>query len=116
MSTTTIAPQTIGQPRAHYRAHYRLTRRGRVVVFLLALLTALAIGIAFAGGSVATAENQQTESVVVAPGDTLWDIAADAAAGTDVDIRDMMREITELNGLDSDTLAVGQELEVPAGS
>jgi len=105
MSTTTsFAPS--------YEARYRLTRRGRFVVFVLGFLVVLAIGIAFAGGSMATGEKEATETVVVAPGDTLWDIAAGVA--DDGDVRAMMAHIEDLNSLDSVSLDAGQRLEVPA--
>lgn len=96
-----------------YAPHYRLTRRGRLVVLALGLLLALAIGMVFAGGSVATGENEHTRTVVVAPGDTLWDIASDAAGHGDV--VEMMRHIEDLNGLDTVDLAVGERIQIPAG-
>ncbi|WP_232677464.1 LysM peptidoglycan-binding domain-containing protein [Nocardioides sp. R-C-SC26] len=96
---------------------YRLTRRGRLVVFGFALVMLAAIGIAFASGSMATEEKAVTETIVVAPGDTLWDIAGEAAAvtGTD-DVREMMRHIEGLNDLDGVSLAVGQRLIVPTAA
>ena len=91
---------------------YRLTRRGRLVVLFTGLLMLLAIGVAFAGVSLASEEPQPTETIVVGPGDTLWDISSDLTAGGDV--RDMMRHIEQLNSLDTVALAVGQRLQVPA--
>src|SRR5919107_6342490 len=93
---------------ATYAPTYRLTRRGRVVVFLLGFLVLLAIGIAFAGGSVATGEKEATTSIVVAPGQSLWSIAADVS--DDGDVRDTMTHLVELNDLDSVVLAAGQVL------
>ena len=93
----------------------RLTRRGRLVVFLVGLLVAVAVAIAFAGGSVATAEKgtpAPTDTIVVGTGATLWDIAAARAEGGDV--RDMMSTIQELNHLDGGLLVAGQQLRVPA--
>ncbi len=90
---------------------YRLTRRGRLAVLGLALLVALAIGVMFAGGSVATNQSGQTHVVVVAAGDTLWDIADDAPG--DGDVVEMMGYLRDLNSLDSVDLAVGQQLQVP---
>ena len=62
----------------------RLTRRGRLVVFVVGLLVAVAIAVAFAGGSVATSEKGQpvpTDTIVVGTGVTLWDIASARAEG-----------------------------------
>ena len=95
--------------------HVRLTRRGRLAVFVVGLLVAVAIAVAFAGGSVATSEKGEpvpTDTIVVGTGVTLWDIASARAEGGDV--RDMMSTIQQLNHLDSGMLVAGQRLRVPA--
>ncbi len=92
---------------------YRLTHRGRVVVLLAGLVALLAIGVVFAGVSLASEEPEPTETIVVAPGDTLWDISS--ALSDDGDVRSTMRHIEQLNSLDTVALAVGQQLEVPLG-
>lgn len=95
----------------------RLTRRGRVVVVIAALLVAFAIGVfVTAAGSVATQQPgtpEPTRIVQVGSGDTLWDIASGLAA--DGDVREVMEEIKQLNALDSGALQAGQRLVVPAG-
>lgn len=111
MSTITIAPQVSYQPRS-----VRLTRRGRLVVFTFGVLLAFALGVWFAAGSVATQEGgvEQVEVVTVAPGDTLWDIAADAAAATgDGDVGEMVARIQDMNSLDSSMVYAGQDLRIP---
>jgi Tfp pilus assembly protein FimV len=99
------------------RSSVRLTRRGRLVVVVAALLVAFAIGVfATAAGSVATQHPgtaEPTKIVQVGSGDTLWDIASQLADNGDV--RSMMTEIEQLNALDSSDLQVGQRLVVPAG-
>lgn len=100
---------------ARAQRQLRLTRRGRLVVFLAGLLVAIAVAVAFAGGSVATAEKGQpvpTDVIVVGTGATLWDIASARAEGGDV--RDMMSTIQRLNHLEGGLLVAGQELRVPA--
>jgi Tfp pilus assembly protein FimV len=95
----------------------RLTRRGRVVVLLLGLVVALAVGVFLGAGSVATERPGTPEPsrvVTVAPGDTLWGIAADAAAATgEDDVRTMVERIERLNALDSGMVLAGQRLRVP---
>ena len=93
MSTMSVTPRPLAGP------VYRLTRRGRLVVF--------------AGGSMATSEPEATETVVVEPGQTLWEIAADASDGRDV--RDMVGHLVDLNHLDSVVVDAGQSLAVPVG-
>ena len=89
---------------------YRLTRRGRLAVLLTGLVVLMAIGVAFAGVSLASGEPEPTQEIVVAPGDTLWDIASERGDG---DVRSTMREIQELNSLDTVALSVGERLQVP---
>ena len=95
----------------------RLTRRGRLVVFLTGLLLVLVVGFFLGAGSVATQDRGQavpTEVVQVAPGETLWDIASRLTATGD-DVRGVIYDIKRLNALDSSGLTAGQRLRVPAG-
>ena len=95
----------------------RLTRRGRVTVLLLGLALALAGGIFLGAGSAATERPgtpEPTRVVQVGTGDTLWAIAADAAAATgEDDVRDMVDRIERLNALESGMVLAGQRLRVP---
>ena len=118
MSTLSLAPAfaptTVRRPA---RASVRLTRRGRLVVFLTALAFVLMAGIFLGAGAFGTDEAgtaPATEVVMVGPGDTLWGIAADVAA--DGDVREAMSEIERLNALDSVALSAGQKLRVPVAS
>jgi Tfp pilus assembly protein FimV len=98
------------------RSTVRLTRRGRVVVVVAALLVAFAIGVfVTAAGSVATQSPgtpEPTRIVQVHSGETLWGIASELA--DDGDVRAMMEQIERLNALDSSVLQAGQRLVVPA--
>lgn len=114
MSTITISPSVPTTYDAPVRSgRVRLTRRGRLAILLLGLALTLGVGLWLASGSVATddAGVVQVEVVTVAPGETLWEIASDAAAGGDVSA--MIQRIEELNTLDSKMLYAGQELRVP---
>jgi len=112
MSTMTI--DQMFQPSTRPRSTVRLTRRGRVVVVMLALMAVLAVGIVVAAGSVATDEAgtpEPTAVVMVGPGDTLWDIAS--AAADDGNVASMIARISKLNALDSGMLVSGQRLLIP---
>ena len=118
MSTLSISPafSASAAPRAALRprSSVRLTRRGRLVVFLTALLVVLATAFLLAGGAVGTGEAgtpPKTEIVQVAPGDTLWGIASEVAV--DGDVRSAMTEIERLNALESSGVQAGQKLRVP---
>ncbi|MBC2931524.1 LysM peptidoglycan-binding domain-containing protein [Nocardioides sp. zg-1228] len=116
MSTLSLSP-AFAPAAAQRRSTVRLTRRGRLVVFLTSLFLALAVAFVLAGGAVGTGEAGQpapTQIVQVAPGDTLWGIASDIA--TDGDVRAVMTEIERLNALESAGLAAGQKLRVPVVS
>ena len=119
MSTLTIEPlfKPVTLPVTGPRpSQVRLTRRGRVVVFLFSLVLAFSIGILVAAGSVATGKAgtpEPTRVVTVSTGDTLWGIAADLA--DDGDVQAMITRIERLNALDSGMLSAGQRLVVPAG-
>jgi LysM repeat protein len=113
-STTTLSPFAWEEAPAARPGSVRLTRRGRVVVFLVAFVAVLALGIAlgtqsFAGETPGTPE--PTRVVMVGSGETLWAIAAEAAG--DGDVRAMVDRIEELNALDSAMVQAGQRLRVP---
>ena len=112
MSTLSLSPAFI--PTTDRRSTVRLTRRGRLVVFLTSLLVVLSAAFVLAGGAVGTDQAGQpapTEIVQVAPGDTLWGIASEIA--TDGDVRSVMNEIERLNALESTGVSAGQKLRVP---
>ena len=119
---TTMTLDTMFSPRVasarvtRPRTHVRLTRRGRVVVVVAALLVAFAIGVfVTAAGSVATQHPgtpEPTRIVQVGSGDTLWGIASDVA--DDGDVPAMMTKIERLNALETGVLSAGQRLVVPA--
>ena len=96
------------------RGEVRLTRRGRFVVFVAALLFVLGAALFLGATSVATnhaGTDQPTEAVMVGEGDTLWAIASELAP--DGEVREMVATIKELNALDSAMLVAGQTLYVP---
>ena len=115
MSTMTIDQMMTSNP-VPVRPSVRLTRRGRLVVFLGTLAIVLMLGIVWGSGSVATERAgtpEPTDVVTVMPGDTLYDLAADATPA-DGDVAAMVERIQRLNALDSGMLVAGQELRIPA--
>ena len=115
MSTMTIDQMMSSSNPVPARPSVRLTRRGRLVVFLGTLMLVLMLGIVWGSGSVATEQAgtpEPTRVVMVGPGDTLYDLAAEATPA-DGDVAAMVERIQRLNALDSGMLAAGQELRVP---
>ena len=102
--------------RTTVRPPLRLTRRGRLAVTLtMASLLAAAglVGASTALAGTTAGEPVAVSQVTVHPGQTLWEIAA-AAAAPGEDVRDVIIKISELSGLSSSTVYAGQELTVPA--
>ncbi len=127
MSTMTIhevrlAPRRVSAPRVQRpstlrHSTLRLTRRGRAAVLMVALALALVVGVFLGAGSVATEHPgtpQPTRIVMVGSGETLWDIAADAAVATGSDdVRAMVTRIERLNALESGMVSAGQRIRIP---
>ena len=122
MSTITIHhPAVIQRParvttprRRAAEGQVRLTRRGRLAVLGFALMVLLVLGVVWGSGSVATLHPgtpEPTRIVVVAPGDTLFGIAAGVAK--DGQVGEMVEQLQQMNGLDDPMLQVGQHLRVP---
>jgi LysM domain len=94
----------------------RLTRRGRIVVAILAALAAC--GLFVAGASAAQASGPASAhgnatQVIVQPGDTLWSIAQNA--DPDADARAIVQQILQANRLADPNITAGQRLWVPRG-
>ena len=97
-----------------YQPTLRLTRRGRLVLFLLGLAVVLALGVVWGAGSVAgthAGPPEPTPNVHGQPGQTLYAIAETVT--TDGDVAAMVEKIMDLNALDDPMLYVGQSLRVP---
>jgi LysM domain-containing protein len=96
----------------------RLTRRGRIVVvvtavlLLVTMISLIAAGVAQATsrGTSPRAGKQNLVQVVVRPGQTLWAVAE--SADPDQDTRVVVQQIVDLNSLSGPVLA-GQQLWVP---
>ncbi len=92
----------------------RLTRRGRLVVLMGVLAPVFGIVMLIGAPAASTDQTHHPEgrTVVVEPGDTLWDIAASVAPSEDP--RDVISQIVDLNSLtDEGSIRVGQPLYVP---
>lgn len=118
-----VRPASAPASRGRARGKVRLTRRGRVVVWVLAALVAAAVltpvwVIAATGaqaanhGLPAAAVHAGMRQVVVRPGQTLWSIAM--AAEPAADPRVVTQEIMQVNALSSQVLVPGESLWVPA--
>lgn len=96
------------------RRPLRWTRRGRVLMRLLVAMALLCAGSGL-GLAVARADEHRgappAQTIVVEPGQTLWEIASQLAPGQDP--REVIARIRATNRLDSAALSVGQRLTLP---
>jgi ABC-type transport system involved in cytochrome c biogenesis permease component len=95
----------------------RITRRGRTVLaVLIAVPLAIAAVVGGVGAMGATATDAPVTSsfqyVHVAAGESLWQVAQEIAPKADP--RDVVADLTRLNGLEGATLQPGQRLAIPA--
>jgi LysM repeat protein len=94
----------------------RLRRRGRLARTIVVLSLSVVMVAGFAATSGANQEAPVASAapsysvVVVAPGETLWSVAAAYASG---DVQGLINEIREVNNLKGYDLQAGQRLRVP---
>lgn len=106
-SATPVAAPPVTVSRATLRR-----RRLVALVALLVLSTLLTMAIGRVGAQAELAEPVAGHAVV-APGDTLWDVAVDTAPNG-VDPREQLAAIRGLNGLDSSAVAPWTVVLLPA--
>ncbi|MDQ2811573.1 MAG: LysM peptidoglycan-binding domain-containing protein [Actinomycetota bacterium] len=115
LATVAARPVTPPAPAA---SPLRLTRRGRIVVAVMAALLVAGLSLIIAGAAQATSHTAAPHAtganlarVVVRPGQSLWSVAETSDPGADT--RLVIQQIAQLNGLTSDTVFAGQRLWVP---
>ena len=96
-----------GGVRARIRRRHVLRRLGVIVTATVTILV-LATG---PGGSAVASRTGTPDGVVVAPGQTLWDLAERHAQPT-VDRRAYVDAMIDLNGIEG-TIQAGQHLRLP---
>ena len=91
-----------------------LTARGRGVLIVVALVLVGLAGL-MGGRALAADDASRTPAVVehvVAPGETLWDIAATLTPSGE-SVNRTVSQLVRLNGLSSDQVMAGQAIELP---
>ena len=113
---TTSGKSSVNQALQAYPSG-RLTRRGRLArtIVVLSLAVVMVAGFAATSGANTAGSTSAEPSysiVVVAPGETLWSVAAAYATG---DVQGFVTQIREINNLKGYDLQAGQRLRVPLG-
>ncbi len=101
------APEVLGKEEPE-GVGYRMSRWARLSLTVTVLATAVVVVAALTAGP----PSRRLVDVTVAPGDSLWSIAASSAP--DRDPRAVIEEIKQLNDVSGDILPVGVVLRVPA--
>ncbi len=117
LTTTALTTTGVALSRAPRAPRLRITRRGRVVLgALLATPVAVALALSALAESPAqagsTAPTTGFSYVSVAPGESLWELAAWIAP--EADPRDVVAQLVELNQLPTTEVQPGQRLAIPA--
>ena len=113
------AARPVDRQRAARRQTLELTGRGRMAVVLVSTAF-LFLVVLFSGrlsadaGTSVVDQSVATGSVVVQPGENLWQIAR--AIAPQADPRETVSLIRSLNGLGDSTVVAGQTVVVPASS
>jgi hypothetical protein len=114
MQTTTLPARTARRPAPDGPVGPAGLARPRLVLALaLLLLVTVAMMVLGSSGAGAELADPVAGHAVVAPGETLWDVAV-ASAPPGVDARQQVRDIQELNGLDGADLEAWTVLLLPA--
>jgi LysM repeat protein len=114
MTSKSIVNQSLQANPSGRQSAVRLSRRGRLArtCVVLSLTVVMAAGFASQSGAgqVEAGTAPSYEIVVVAPGETLWSVAAAYASG---DVQGLINEIREVNNLKGYDLQAGQKLRIP---
>jgi LysM repeat protein len=114
MTSKSIVNQSLQANPSGRQSAVRLSRRGRLARTLVVLSLTVVMAAGFASqsgaGQVEASTAPSYEIVVVAPGETLWSVAAAYASG---DVQGLINEIREVNNLKGYDLQAGQKLRVP---
>ncbi|MGS0686980.1 LysM peptidoglycan-binding domain-containing protein [Nakamurella sp. GG22] len=108
-----VVPLEVQQPApatATAEEGYRVDRWARLALTVTVLAAAVVVSVALASSAAAP----RMVDVTVAPGDTLWSIAGEAAP--DRDPRAVIEEIKALNDVTGGVLPVGVVLRVPSST
>lgn len=98
---------------------FRLTRRGRLLLVGIPVLTLLivavfSLGVAVTAAAASPESSPAVTTVTVTQGESLWAVAE--RVNPHADTREVVDAILQLNGLSSDTVIAGQQVDVPVFS
>jgi LysM repeat protein len=105
--------QQVQRSHSVQRAHMKITLRGKITAAILALCMASGVVAMVTPDKADSASGAiAVTSYTVRPGDSLWTYAASITPSGE-DVSQTVKELVDLNNLDSTALVAGQRLVVP---
>jgi len=86
-------------------------KRSQEKLIKIILTIVVAISLIFAAVVVTQAASKKYQTIIVKRGDTVWNIANSLSDGKNV--RSLVNEISNVNGINPDQVVTGQEIVVP---
>ncbi len=86
-------------------------KRSQEKLIKIILTIVVAISLIFAAVVVTQAASKKYQTIIVKRGDTVWNIANSLSDGKNV--RSLVNEISNVNGINPDQVMTGQEIVVP---
>lgn len=94
------------------KTRVRIVNKVRFTMFCIVMISLFSCGISAAMNYAMAQKEPETLSVFVETGDTLWDIAVEHNTKNQ-DVRRLVRQIKQHNGLTSSVIRAGEVLEIP---
>lgn len=99
----------------------QIVRRKRLILFMLTILIILGVGMCFGSMSSKAGADRKVEpvsykyytNIEVADGDSLWNIASEYITDDYDSIDQYIKEVKQINSMDSDVVQSGQYITVP---
>ena len=93
---------------------YRITSKFRFTAFLVVAILCIftIIGTLTGINTVSSSSMNQYNQVKVELGDTLWEIASEYGPA-DMDVRQVVHEICQINQISAETLYAGMTIQIP---
>ncbi len=93
---------------------YRIKNRVRFICFVTVMMLVVSFGISglFNIGKAQSIKEQEYVEITVCSGDTLWDLAKTYGNG-DIDIRELVYNICQVNHIKAADLRAGQTILIP---
>lgn len=107
--------ETVIEMKRSNRHHYRIANPIRFFIFVLVCILVIAFaGISIVGAADAEASDIRTyRQVVIQEDDNLWNLVERYNPDANINVRDAVYDIYEINDIDADDIQPGDEIFIP---